>query len=64
MVVAVVAEADEQVLLLEEEALEDEEVLEAEVDAVVVVRLMKGRPLKLLRSADSCTVQKMRWFAD
>lgn len=51
MVVAVVAEADEQVLLLEEEALEDEEVLEAEVDAVVVVRLMKGRPLKLLVSS-------------
>lgn len=51
MVVAVVAEADEQVLLLEEEGLEDEEVLEAEVDAVVVVRLMKGRPLKLLVSS-------------
>lgn len=46
MVVAVVAEADEQVLLLEEE--EAEEALEAEVVAEVVVRLMKGRPLKLL----------------
>lgn len=43
---AVVAEADEQALLLEEEAAE--EALEVEAAVVVVVQLMKGRPLKLL----------------